>query len=272
MTLRFKPGVYVALITPFQKNEDIDYDALRKLIEFQNENGTTGIVLLGTTGESPTLSTDEKKDLVKFVSQTKGDLDLIVGVGGNNTREVIEFTKYCNPYADGLMVTVPSYNKPMQEGIYQHFVKISESTELPIMMYNIPSRCGVNMNFLTTVKLYKNCENIVAIKEASGDLGQIQDIMKNCDIDIFAGDDSQLVPVMSLGGKGVVSVYANIEPEPVLKTFNYCLNNEYHNGRDEYFKYHNEIIKLFVETNPIPTKKILASKGLIEKVFRLPLM
>jgi 4-hydroxy-tetrahydrodipicolinate synthase len=272
MTLRLKPGVYVALITPFKTDEEIDYDSLKKLIEYQNQKQTTGIVLLGTTGESPTLSSDEKKELVKYVSQNKGNLDLIVGVGGNNTREVIEFTKYTNQYADGLMVTVPSYNNPMQEGIFQHFVKISESTNLPIMMYNIPSRCGVNMNYLTTVKLYKTCENIVAIKEASGDLGQIQDIMKNCDIDIFAGDDSQLVPVMALGGKGVVSVYANLEPTPVIKTYEYCVENQYDKARQEYFNYHDEIIKLFVETNPIPAKKILASKGVIQKVFRLPLM
>lgn len=272
MTTKLKSGVYVALITPFKKNEDIDYDALKKLIDYQNKKETTGIVLLGTTGESPTLSSDEKKELVKYINSKKGNLELIVGVGGNNTREVIEFTKYCEDKADGLMVTVPSYNKPMQEGIYQHFVKISESTKLPIMMYNIPSRCGVNMNYLTTVKLYKNCENIVAIKEASDDLGQIQDIMKNCDIDIFAGDDSQLVPVMSLGGKGVVSVYANLEPTPVIKTYKYCVENQYDKAREEYFNYHDEIIKLFVETNPIPAKKILAAQGIIQKVFRLPLV
>ena len=272
MTHRFKQGVYVALVTPFNKNEDIDYDSLLKLLNYQNEKKTTGIVLLGTTGESPTLSTEEKKELVKYVSQNKGNLDLIIGVGGNNTREVIEFTKYCNQYGDGLMVTVPNYNKPMQEGIYQHFCKISESTELPIIMYNIPSRCGVNMNYETIVRLYHYCKNIVAIKEASGDLGQIQDIMNNCEIDIYAGDDSQLVPVMSLGGKGVISVYANIDPTPVIITYQNCIDNQYPKAREEYFKYHDKIKELFVETNPIPVKKIMADKGMLNKVFRLPLM
>ena len=171
-----------------------------------------------------------------------------------------------------LMVTVPNYNKPMQDGIFQHFSKISESTPLPIMMYNIPSRCGVNMTYETIVKLYHYSKNIVAIKEASGDLGQIQDIMNNCDIDIFAGDDSQLVPVMALGGKGVVSVYANINPTPVLNVFNSCLGNQFETARTEYFKYHNKIKELFVKTNPIPVKEMMAEQGMINKYLRLPLM
>jgi 4-hydroxy-tetrahydrodipicolinate synthase len=272
MSLRFKPGVYVALVTPFENEDNIDYTALKNLLDFHNEKKTMGVVLLGTTGESPTLSMDEKKELVKFVKQNKGNLDLVVGVGGNNTREVIAFTKYCNDYADSLMVTVPNYNKPMQDGIFQHFSKISESTLLPIMMYNIPSRCGVNMTYETIVKLYHYSKNIVAIKEASGDLGQIQDIMNNCDIDIFAGDDSQLVPVMALGGKGVVSVYANINPTPVLTVFNSCLWNQFETARTEYFKYHNKVKELFVKTNPIPVKEMMAEQGMINNYLRLPLM
>ena len=272
MSITIKPGVYVSLITPFDENENIDYQNLENLINFHKIKNTTGIVLLGTTGESPTLTTDEKFELVKFVSQRKEHLSLIVGVGGNCTRDVKKFTVTCNQYADGLMVTVPNYNKPMQEGIYQHFKVVADSTNLPIMMYNIPSRCGVNMNTKTIIRLYNQCENIVAIKEASGDLGQIQDIMKGCKILIYAGDDSQLVPIMSLGGSGVVSVYANIEPNSVYDTYYVCIQNKYEESRYKYFSYHEEIKKLFVETNPIPLKKIMANRGMIKKVFRLPLM
>jgi 4-hydroxy-tetrahydrodipicolinate synthase len=272
MCQRFKPGVYVALVTPFKNDEEIDFDSLKNLINFQNEKKTTGIVFLGTTGESPTLSLEEKKELVKFVSKIKRNLDLIVGVGGNNTREVVQFTKFCEEYTDGIMVTVPSYNKPMQDGIYAHFKTIANSTLKPIMMYNIPSRCGVNMTSQTIIRLYNEFENIVAIKEASGNLGQILDIINSCDIDVFAGDDSQLVPVMSIGGKGVVSVYANIDPTPVLNTFNSCIWNQYENAKEKYFTYHSKINELFMKTNPIPVKRIMAEKGMINQVYRLPLI
>ena len=265
-------GVYVAIITPFTNNDTIDYESLKKLINYHNNIGTNGIVLLGTTGESSTLDYDEQKDLVQFVNKIKNKLNLIIGVGGNNTKKVIEFTKWCNSFADGLMVTVPNYNKPSQDGIYMHFKTISENTQLPIMMYNIPSRCGVNMNFETVVKLYNNCENIKAIKEASGSLGQIQDIINNCNIKIFAGDDSQLVPIMSIGGSGVISVYANINSKSVLDCYNKCVSGDYIEASRLYFNYHNNVKDLFVKTNPIPVKEMMAEQNMINnKVCRLPL-
>jgi 4-hydroxy-tetrahydrodipicolinate synthase len=265
-------GVYVALITPFTKNDNIDYDSIEKLINYHNIINTTGIVLLGTTGESPTLNEDEKREIIKFVHSKKNKLNLIIGIGGNNTKQVVEFGKWCDQYADGFMVTVPSYNKPSQEGIYMHFKTIAESTTHPIMMYNIPSRCGVNMNYETVVKLYDEFENIVAIKEASGSLSQIQDIIKNCNIKIFAGDDSQLVPVMSIGGKGVVSVYANINSKSVLDCYQMCVYEKYSEARKLYFNYHDEVKALFVKTNPIPVKEMLADQRMIvNKTCRLPL-
>ena len=269
----FNKGVYVALVTPFTTNDDIDWKSLEILLRFHKFHNTTGIILLGTTGESPTLSEDEKKQIVKFVSKNISDMGLIVGVGGNNTKQVVEFTKYCNQYAQGLMVTVPNYNKPTQEGIYQHFKKISESTKLPIMMYNIPSRCGINMNYETVIKLYNDCNNISAIKEASGSLSQIQDIMNNCDIKVYAGDDSQLVPVMALGGYGVISVYANLNPAKVLICLDYCIQNNYPMAQKTYFEYHNKVKELFVKSNPINVKELLFSEKIItNKDCRLPLL
>ena len=170
------------------------------------------------------------------------------------------------------MVTVPNYNKPMQEGIYQHFKKISENTTLPIIMYNIPSRCGVNMNHETVVRLYKDYENIKAIKEASGSLSQIQDIMNKCNIMVFAGDDAQLLPVMALGGCGVISVLANINPAIVMDTFEYCKFNNYEEARKNYFIYHNKINELFKETNPIPIKRLMSENGMLKQIYRLPLL
>jgi 4-hydroxy-tetrahydrodipicolinate synthase len=266
-------GVYVAIITPFTGEDKIDYKSLLNLINYHFNVGTNGIVLLGTTGESPTLTDEEQKNLVQFVYDNKQNLNLIIGVGGNNTKKVIEFTKWCNSFADGLMVTVPNYNKPSQEGIYMHFKKISENTSLPIMMYNIPSRCGVNMSYETVVKLYNDCKNIVAIKEASGSLGQIQDIINNCTIKLFAGDDSQLVPVMSIGGAGVISVYANINSKAVLDCYNLCVLDNYIEASKIYFLYHNRVKELFIKTNPIPVKELMAEQNMItNKSCRLPLL
>lgn len=267
-----KNGVYVALVTPFTKDDEICFSILKELVDFHIESKTTGLVLLGTTGESPTLSHQEKCEIVKFVyEEAKGKIDIIVGVGGNNTKEVINFMNYCNSYADGLLVTVPNYNKPTQEGIYYHFEEISKKTSLPIMMYNIPSRCGVNMEPETIAKLSK-IENIVAIKEASGSISQLQEIKKLCDIKIFSGDDALILPTIALGGVGVVSVLGNILPKVVLEMVDLCLNNDFDKASKLYYQYHEKIKTLFIETNPIPIKEIMSQNNMLLNKYRLPML
>jgi 4-hydroxy-tetrahydrodipicolinate synthase len=272
-----KNGVYVALVTPFNKNNTICWSSLEKLINFHIEKNTTGLVLLGTTGEAPTLTYTEKTDIIDFVyKKAEKKIDIVVGVGGNNTEEVKQLAIYCQNkgIADSLMVTVPNYNKPTQEGIYQHFKQIADYVKLPIMMYNIPSRCGVNMEPETILRLSK-LDNIVGIKEASGSLTQIHQINTLIDDEnfkIFSGDDALILPVMSLGGCGVVSVLGNILPDVVLQIVNLCLENNFKDATKLYYKYHEKIESLFIETNPIPIKEILFQKNMIENNYRLPLL
>jgi 4-hydroxy-tetrahydrodipicolinate synthase len=275
--MSIKNGVYVALVTPFTKNNTVCWSSLEKLVNFHIEKKTTGLVLLGTTGESPTLTNIEKIDIIDYVYK-KADkkIDIVVGVGGNNTEEVKHFALYCQNkgVADSLMVTVPNYNKPTQEGIYQHFKQIADYVILPIMMYNIPSRCGVNMEPETIFRLSK-IDNIVGIKEASGSLTQIHKIntlVKDDNFKIFSGDDALIIPIMSLGGCGVVSVIGNILPDIVLQIVNLCLDNNFKDASKLYYEYHEKIENLFIETNPIPVKEILFQKNMIENNYRLPLL
>jgi 4-hydroxy-tetrahydrodipicolinate synthase len=267
-----KKGVYVALVTPFTKDNEICFNTLQTLVDFHITSGTTGLVLLGTTGEAPALSTEEKCQIVKFVyTIAKKKIDVVVGVGGNNTKEVIDFIYYCNSFADALLATVPNYNRPTQDGIYRHFEEISKKTSLPIMMYNIPSRCGVNMEPETIAKLSK-IENIVAIKEASGSISQLQEIKKQCDIMIFSGDDSLILPTIALGGVGVVSVLANILPNIVLELVELSLNNDFDKAGKLYYQYHEKIKTLFIETNPIPIKEAMAQNNMLLNQYRLPML
>ena len=267
-----KKGVYVALVTPFTKDNEVCFNTLKTLVDFHITSGTTGLVLLGTTGEAPALSTGEKCQIVKFVyTIAEKKIDVVVGVGGNNTKEVIDFIYYCNSFADALLVTVPNYNRPTQDGIYCHFEEIAKKTSLPIMMYNIPSRCGVNMEPETIAKLNK-IENIVAIKEASGSISQLQEIKKQCDIMIFSGDDSLILPTIALGGVGVVSVLANILPKVVLELVELSLTNNFDKASKLYYQYHEKIKTLFIETNPIPIKEAMSQNKMLLNIYRLPML
>ena len=273
--MSIKNGVYVALVTPFNKNNTICWSSLEKLINFHIEKNTTGLVLLGTTGEAPTLTYTEKTDIIDFVYK-KADkkIDIVVGVGGNNTEEVKQLAIYCQNkgVADSLMVTVPNYNKPTQEGIYQHFKQIADYVKLPIMMYNIPSRCGVNMTPETVEQIYGDCDNVVAIKEASGSLEQAIKIKSLCDINIFSGDDSLILPILAIGGVGVISVASNILPWEISHIVSE-FNNNIELSRKLYFKFHNFIKALFVTTNPVPVKYLLSKIDLINNdIVRLPLV
>ena len=197
--MNFNSGVYTVLVTPFDDNNNIDFDSLDNLIDKQLNSNVTGLVILGTTSESPTINLEEKKSIVNFVyKRVSGKKKLIVGVGGNNTNNVINFSQFCENLCDGFMVTVPNYNKPTQNGIYQHFSEISNKfPNKPIILYNIPSRCCVNMLPETVKKIYDNHSNVLAIKEASGSMDQVMKIKSLCDIKIFSGDDALVLPIIA---------------------------------------------------------------------------
>ncbi|VVU95616.1 Dihydrodipicolinate synthetase family [seawater metagenome] len=273
----FEEGIYTVLVTPFTIKDEISYDCLSSLIERQIDTGVRGIITMGTTSESPTITLEEKKKVIEYIwNNYNGKIEIIVGIGGNNTKQVIEFGQYCSKYADGFMVTVPNYNKPSQNGIFEHFFKIANSHEIknkPIILYNIPSRCGVNMLPETIINLRKTCNNIIAIKEASGSIEQTIQIKMGCDINIFSGDDALLLPLMSVGAVGVISVTSNLIPEYLVSIVNLCLENKFLEGRDQYLKIHNLIKSLFSDTNPIPLKYLLEKLNIIQNSnVRLPLL
>ena len=211
-------GSGVAIVTPFDKNNNIDYDTYKKLIEFQIKNHTDAIIVCGTTGESATLNTDEKKELIKFtVKSVKGRLPVIAGTGSNNTDTAIELSKFAKKAGvNGLLLVTPYYNKCNQEGLYFYYKKIAESVNLPIILYNVPSRTGVNIELETLIKLAK-IDNIVGIKEASGNISQILKIAYSLEnkLQIYSGNDDQTLPILALGGSGVISVAANIIPKQI---------------------------------------------------------
>ena len=272
--MSFDKGSYVVLPTPF-KNNEIDYNSLKRLIIKILNSSTTGFVILGTTSETPTLSIQEKKNIIDFVSFVRKTKKLIIGVGGNDTLKTLEFAKYCCDKCDGLLVTVPNYNKPTQEGIYRHFSMIVSCLQIintPIMLYNVPSRCGVNMKPETIKRLFNNHDNIVAIKEASGSMSQVIKIKSLCKIQIFSGDDYLVIPIMSIGGCGVVSVTGNIFPNEMENIVKYYLNGEHEKSKKLFFCMDKLIENLFIETNPGPLKQILNELKIFDRnQLRLPL-
>ena len=270
-------GIYTVLVTPFTSDNSIDYLSYDKLMDHVNNSPVEGVVVLGTTSESPTLNITEKEDLVKKVWQKfSGNKKVVIGVGGNNTSETLNFAENVKDYCDYMMVTVPYYNKPSQEGIKMHFETICNSDNLKdkkFMLYNIPSRCGVNMSPDTVAYLYNNFSNIVAIKEASGSLAQVMDIKSKCDIQIFAGDDSQILPIMTLGGSGVISVIGNICPNKIHEIYSLFELNEIILARKKFYKLYELMKVLFIETNPVPTKELLKYMNIFNRSDpRLPLV
>ncbi len=267
-------GSGVAIITPF-KNKEIDYDKLRELIEWHIENKTDAIIICGTTGESATLSKEEKKDVIKFtVDVTNNRVPVIAGTGGNNTEAVIELSKYAEDIgAEGLLIVTPYYNKTTQKGLITHYTVIADSVNIPIIMYNVPSRTGLNL-LPDTVKKLAEHPNIYAVKEASGDISQIAKIAKFCNDDfvIYSGNDDQIVPIMSLGGKGVISVVANILPKDTHDICEYYLNGNIKEAMRLQLKMLNLINALFIETNPIPVKEAMNLMGMKVGNVRLPLV
>ena len=265
-------GAMVALITPFQDGE-IDFQTLDELINFQIEGGIDALVPVGTTGESPTLSHEEHKVVIeRIVSLAGGQVPVIAGAGSNSTAEAIELTAFAKEIgADATLQVTPYYNKPTQEGFYQHFKAIAEEVDLPVVLYNIPGRCGAGMTAETIARLAE-VENIVAIKEATGSLDQASEIANLCDITIISGDDSLTLPLASVGGKGVISVAANIVPADVKAMTDLILEGDLVSAR----QWHKKLFTLCksmltLATNPIPIKAAMAMLNMSSEELRLPL-
>ena len=266
-------GTLVALITPFSDGQ-IDYETLTELIEFHLESGTDGIVPVGTTGESPTLSHEENKEVVEHVvNVVGGQVPVIAGTGSNSTAEAIEMTAFAAKVgADASLQVAPYYNKPTQEGFYQHFKAVADEVDLPMVLYNIPGRCGGNGLTAKTVARLAEHENIVAIKEATGKLDMASEIATLCDITILSGDDSLTLPLASVGGKGVISVVANIVPADVKAMTDLILEGDLVSAR----KWHRKLFALSkgllsLSTNPIPIKAAMAMLNMASDEMRLPM-
>ncbi len=266
-------GSLVAIVTPF-KNGAFDETSYRKLIEFQIANGTHGIVPCGTTGESATLSHREHERVVALtIELVNGRVPVIAGTGSNATDEAIAFTRHAKRAgADGALLITPYYNKPTQEGLYQHYAAVAKAVDLPLILYNIQGRTSVNMTPATVARI-ATLPNVVGIKEGSGSLGQVSEIIHQCgeDLTVLSGDDSLTLPMMALGAKGVITVTANVAPKDVAGLVNAALAGNFAEARDFHFKLASLFSALFYETNPIPVKEALAMMNRIEPELRLPL-
>jgi len=263
----------VALITPFQEGQ-VDFRTLDELVDFHLESGTDALVPVGTTGESPTLSHEEHRQVIeRVVKAAGGKVPVIAGTGSNSTAEAISLTAFAKKVgADGSLQVCPYYNKPTQEGFYEHFKAIAEEVDIPIVLYNIPGRCGGTGLTPETIAKLSKIENIVAIKEATGSLDQASEIAMRCDITIISGDDSLTLPLASVGGKGVISVVANIVPTDVKAMTDLILEGDFVSAR----KWHRKLFVLAksllsMATNPIPIKAAMAMLGMASDEMRLPL-
>jgi 4-hydroxy-tetrahydrodipicolinate synthase len=264
-------GSIVALVTPF-KDGEVDYEALAGLIEFQISNGTNVILPCGTTGESATLSHEEHDRVVEFViKKVARRVPVIAGSGSNCTREALRLTRHAKEAgADAALLITPYCNKPTQRGLYLHYEQVAKEVDIPIIIYNVPGRTGVSISPETVASLAK-IPNIVAIKEASGSLEQVSQIISRCDITVLSGDDSLTFPIMALGGKGVISVVANILPASVSEMAASFLEKDIEAAKTLHYELYQMSRILFVETNPIPVKAALAMMGKLKEEYRLPL-
>lgn len=270
-------GLGVALITPFKENNSIDYEALSRLLQFHLESGTDYIVALGTTAETPTLSKSEKHEIVRFiVQQVDGKVPVVMGLGGNNTADVaidMQHTDFTGISA--ILSVTPYYNKPTQEGLYQHYLTLSKASPLPLILYNVPGRTGVNMTADTTLRLANDCDNIIAVKEASGDLDQIKHIINAAPqgFSVISGDDAITSDVISMGGVGVISVFANAFPAEMSWLVKNALEGNVEEARRRMDASFGTMFHLmFVDGNPAGVKCLLSMKKMITNKLRLPLV
>lgn len=269
-------GMGVALITPFKEDESVDYEALGKLVDYQVQNGTDYLVVLGTTAETPTLTEKEKKEIISLVvTRVRARIPIVLGVGGNCTRSIVEKLKHDNfDGIDAILSVVPYYNKPSQEGIYQHYKAIAEATKLPIVLYNVPGRTGVNMTAETTLRIAREFKNVVAVKEASGDITQMDDIIKNkpANFNVISGDDGITFPLITLGAIGVISVIGNAFPREFSRMIRLGLAGDYNSARTIHHSFTELFSLLFVDGNPAGVKAMLNAMGFIDNKLRLPLV
>ena len=269
-------GLGIALVTPFTSDGQVDYKSLKRLVEYQIDNGADFLCILATTGETPCLTQDEKDKITQLVKDVNhGRLPILKGCGGNNTAAVVEELRTADwSGIDGILSVCPYYNKPSQEGLYQHFKAIAEASPLPVVLYNVPGRTGINLKPETTVRLANDCENIVAVKEASGSLEQVDEIIKNKPqrFDVLSGDDALTFSMVASGAAGVISVIGNALPKEFSRMIRLEFQGEYEPAR----KIHHMITELysllFVDGNPAGVKALLHEMGFIENQLRLPLV
>ena len=267
-------GVYTALVTPMASDGTLDEKALRRLVDFQVEGGVNGLVPVGTTGESPTLDGDECKRVIRIVvEQARGRAQVIAGAGSNSTAEAIHYARDAREAgADATLQVAPYYNKPTSQGFLGHFRAIADAVDLPMIVYNIPGRTGKNIDNSTMLELAKH-KNIVGVKEASGDIGQIMDLIahKPADFAVLSGDDNLVFPIMALGGTGVISVASNLLPREMARFVGAALKGDWAAARARHYELLPFFKAIFIETNPIPIKAAMAMKGMITESYRLPM-
>ncbi len=269
-------GLGIALITPFTANGEVDYKSLKRLVEYQIDNGADFLCILATTGETPCLTQDEKAKITQLVVDiNNGRLPILKGCGGNNTAAVVEELKTSDwTGIDGILSVCPYYNKPSQEGLYRHFKAIAEASPLPVVLYNVPGRTGINLKSETTVRLARDCENIVAIKEASGSLEQVDEIIKNKPnrFDVISGDDALTFSMVASGAAGVISVIGNALPKEFSRMIRLEFQGEFEPARKIHHMFTELYSLLFVDGNPAGVKALLHEMGFIENQLRLPLV
>lgn len=264
-------GAYTAIITPFNRSGDVDYGKLRELVERQIAAGIDGLVPVGTTGESPTLDYAEHNRVIEVcVEAARGRVKIIAGTGANSTREALELTQHAKDCgADATLQVTPYYNKPNQQGLIRHFTAVAD-LGLPTVLYNIPGRTSRELDIATVVELAKH-PNIVAIKEAGGSVDRVSQIVTRTKLTVLSGDDSLTLPMMAVGGKGVISVASNVAPQAVADMVHAALRGDWAKAQALHLKYYRLFTDLFLDTNPIPVKAAMAMMGLAEEVYRLPL-
>ena len=269
-------GLGIALITPFTSDGSVDYDALKRIIDYQLDNGADFLCILATTGETPCLTKDEKSAIKTLVvNRVKGRVPILMGCGGNNTRAVVEEIRETDWLGvSGVLSVCPYYNKPSQEGLYRHFKAIAEASPLPVVLYNVPGRTGINLKAETTVRLAEDCENIIAIKEAGGSLEKVDEIIKNkpARFDVISGDDALTFPMIASGAAGVSSVIGNALPKEFSRMIRLEFNGEYEAARKIHHRFTELYSLLFVDGNPAGVKALLHEMGMIENELRLPLV
>ncbi len=268
-------GAGVALVTPFHEDKSVNFEELERLLEYQIAGKTDAIIVCGTTGEPVTMTEQERLSVIAHTVKTvSGRVPVIAGTGGNCTENVVAFSKEAQRLGvDGLLVVTPYYNKATQKGLYEHYKMVAEAVDIPIIMYNVPSRTGLNLLPDTAVRLGKECKNIVGVKEASGNISQVAEFMKKAEgcLDVYSGNDDQIVPILSLGGVGVISVLSNIAPNDTHDMVMEYLGGNTKTALELQLKYLDIMHALFSEVNPIPVKKALEYMGFDTKTLRMPL-